>query len=83
MLSSKVVGSVTRQKSKSLLLLQKYSPTVLTNLMLIASEKHISQVYVNALENNYNVTSNRQVYPHTIDTNCTNAGKLGSSKTQM
>ncbi|KAL7597837.1 hypothetical protein Lser_V15G26162 [Lactuca serriola] len=60
MLSSKFLAGVTRRKSFNC---HKYSPTFLSTLMLIASEKHMSMsTGVDAFETNHPVTSKSQVY---------------------
>ncbi|CAI9287623.1 unnamed protein product [Lactuca saligna] len=79
MLSSKFLGGVTRRKSFNC---HKYSPTFLSTLMLIASEKHMSMsTGVDAFETNHPVTSKSQVYDIAAG-NYRKLGEFGSSKSQ-
>lgn len=70
MLSSKVLGSVIRRKPFHF---HTHSPTYLSTLMLIASEKHLS---------NHLVTCKSQPYDIAAE-NYRNIGRFGSSKSQI
>ncbi|XP_024974376.1 hydroxymethylglutaryl-CoA lyase, mitochondrial-like isoform X2 [Cynara cardunculus var. scolymus] len=78
MLTSKVLGRFTKGKS---FLPNTYSPTFISTLMPIASEKHFS-TGVDALESNHPVASKSQVHDMEAG-NCSYGGKLGSSKSQI
>ncbi|KAI3525954.1 hypothetical protein L1887_05091 [Cichorium endivia] len=78
MLSSKVLRGVTRRNSFHP---YTYSPTFLSTLMLIASEKHMT-TGVDALETNHSVTSKSQVYDIEAQ-NYMNKGQHYPSRSQI
>ncbi|KAL4587389.1 hypothetical protein LXL04_000258 [Taraxacum kok-saghyz] len=79
MLSSKVLGTVTRRKPFHL---HTYTPsTFLSSLMLIASKNHLT-TGMDALESNHPVTCKTQPYNNPAE-NYRNLGQLFSPKSQI